>query len=121
MDRSAQLGRILYGLAMVAFGVQHFIFARMGVGIGPPWFPGRPLWAYPAGTVVFLAGLAIALGRSVRLAAFLLGALLLLLFLFLHLPGILAHLHDPGKWTSGFEILALSGAAFALAGALRRG
>jgi len=120
MDRFAQLGRILYGLAMMTFGVQHFLFARTGAGVGPPWFPGRPLRAYLAGAIIFLAGLAITMEKSVRIAAFLLGALLLSFFLFLHLPGLLAHLHDPGKWTSSFEIVAMSGAAFALAGTLRR-
>ena|SRR6516162_2795820 len=120
MDRFAQLGRILYGLAMMAFGVQHFLFARTGAGVGPPWFPGRPLRAYLAGAIIFLAGLAITMEKSVRIAAFLLGALLLSFFLFLHLPGLLAHLHDPGKWTSSFEIVAMSEAAFALAGTLRR-
>jgi len=120
MDKVTQIGRSLYGLAMIAFGVQHFIFARLGVGIGPPWFPVRPLWTYLAGAAIFLAGLAIMLGRSVRVAAFLLGALLLLLFLFQHLPGLLTHPHDPGKWASGFEILGMSGAAFALLGTLRK-
>ena len=46
----------------------------------------------------------------------LLGFLLFLYFLFLYAPRLAANLHNPGPWTSGAEILALSGAAWVLAG-----
>jgi uncharacterized membrane protein len=114
-----KLGRYFFSLAMLAFGVQHFIDERMTIRVGPPWFPGRPLWAYLTGAALAATGISIFLGQKPRLAATLLGTLLFLFFLFLHIPRVLANLRDPGPWTSGFEILALCGSALVLAAALQ--
>jgi len=114
-----RLGRYFFALAIVAFGVQHFVNEKLTVRAGPPWFPGRPLWAYLTGTTLVATGAAIILGQKSRLAATLLGTLLFLFFLFLHIPRILLNLHDPGPWTSGFEILALCGSALVLAATLQ--
>ncbi len=110
-----RVGRYFFALAIVAFGVQHFLNEKLTVRVGPPWFPGRPLWAYLTGTALIVAGAAIVIGKHARLAATFVGTILFLFFLFLHIPRILANLHDPRPWTSGFEILALCGSALALA------
>jgi uncharacterized membrane protein len=115
-----KLGQYFFSLAMLAFGVQHFISEKLTIRVGPPWFPGRPFWAYLTGAALILSGVAILLGQKARLAATLLGAILFLLFLFLHIPRILVNLHDPGPWTSGFEILALCGCALVLASTRRQ-
>jgi len=119
-DPFLKLGRYFFALAFVAFGMQHFIYARFAAGLGPPWFSGRPLWAYLAGAVFVAAGAAIVLGKKARLAATLLGTILFLYFLLLHIPRIAAQLHKPALWTRGFEILALCGAALVLASTLPR-
>jgi uncharacterized membrane protein len=115
-----KLGRYFFAIAIAAFGVQHFLNQKLTIRIGPPWFPGRPIWPYLTGAALALSGVAILLGEKARLAATLLGAILFLLFLFLHIPRILVNLHDPGPWTSGFEILALCGSALVLASAPRQ-
>ncbi len=115
-DAFLKVGRYFFALAFGAFGIQHCIYARFAAGLGPPWFAGRPLWAYLTGIVFVAAGAAIVLGKEVRLAATLLGTILFLFFVLLHIPRITAQPHDPGTWTSGFEILALCGGALVLAG-----
>jgi len=117
-DPFLKLGRYFFALAFVAFGIQYFIYARFAAGLGPPWFPGRPLWACLTGVVFVAAGAAIVLRKKARLAATLLGTILFLFFLLLHIPRIAAQLHNPGPWTSGFEVLALCGAALVLASSL---
>lgn len=112
------LGRYFFALAFVAFGVQHFVYARYAAGLGPPWYLGRPLWACLIGVVVVATGAAIILGQKARMAANLLAATLILFFLLLYVPRIIRQLHNPGPWTSGFEILALCGCALVLAGTL---
>ncbi len=119
-DPFLRLGRYFFALAIVAFGIQHFVNEKLTVRVGPPWFPGRPLWAYLTGTVLVVTGVAIFLEQKMRLAATLLGTILFLYFLFLHIPRILLNLHDPRPWTSGFEILALCGGALVLASTLPR-
>jgi uncharacterized membrane protein len=113
-----KLGRYFFAMAFVAFGIQHFVYAHFAAGLGPPWFLGRPLWAYLTGGVFVAAGAAIFLGKTARLAATLLGTSLFLFFLLLYVPRITAQLHNPGPWTSGFEVLALCGGAMVLANTL---
>jgi len=107
-------------MAFVPFGIQHFVYAQFAAGLGPPWFPGRPLWAYLTGAVFLVAGATIFLEKKARMAATLLGTMLLLFFALLDIPRITVQLHDPGPWTSGFDVLALCGGALVLANTLPR-
>jgi uncharacterized membrane protein len=63
------------------------------------------------------AGLSLAINWKARLSGWLLGIALLLRVVVIHLPKLVANVHDPGPWTSGGEILALSGGAFIIADA----
>jgi uncharacterized membrane protein len=117
-DPFLKLGKYFFALALVAFGIQHFVYARFAAGLGPPWYLGRPIWACFFGTVLVGAGAAILLGKKAQLAAMLLAMILFLLFLLLYVPRIIGQLHNPNPWTSGFEILALCGCALVLAGNL---
>jgi uncharacterized membrane protein YphA (DoxX/SURF4 family) len=112
------LGRYFFALAFVAFGVQHFVYARYAAGLGPPWYLGRPLWLCLVGVLLVATGAAIVLGQKTQMAANLLAGTLILFFLLLYVPRIIGQLHNPGPWTSAFEILALCGCALVLAGAL---
>jgi uncharacterized membrane protein len=109
------LGRYFFALAFVAFGIQHFVYARYAAGLGPPWYLGRPVWALLFGVILVAAGAALLFGQTIRMAANLLATVLFVLFLLLYVPRILGQLHNPGPWTSGFEILALCGSALVLA------
>jgi uncharacterized membrane protein len=112
------LGRYFYAFAFVAFGVQHFVYARYAAGLGPPWYLGHPLWANLAGVVLIAIGAAIVFGQKAQVAANLLAGTLILFFLLLYVPRIIRELHNPGPWTSGFEVLALCGCALVLANTL---
>jgi uncharacterized membrane protein len=109
------LGRYFFALAFVAFGIQHFVYARYGAGLGPPWYLGRPVWTLLFGVILVVAGAGLLFGQNIRVAANLLATLLFVFFLLLYVPRILGQLHNPGPWTSGFEILALCGSALVLA------
>jgi len=114
-DPFLRLGRYFFALAFVAFGIQHLVFGRYAAGLGPPWIPGRPLLAYLFGVIFVAAGAAIFIGKKTQMAATLLASITLLYFLLLYVPPILKQLHNPGPWTSGFEILTLCGSALVLA------
>ena len=120
VDWLTNLGRFFFAIAMVFFGIQHFIYAIPVAGpvAGPPWILGRPLWTYFVGAFFLAASVSIATKFKAGSAATLLGTMLFLYVLILYVPGLLAHPHDPGSWTSVSELLAMSGAAFVLAGSL---
>jgi uncharacterized membrane protein len=117
MDGLLKVGRLFFAIALVFFGVEYFIYVGglKGPIPGPPWIPGSHAMALLAGAGLIAVAVCIATGKMTRVAATLLGVVLLLKVLFLHLPGLLAQLHNPGPWTSSFELLALMGGAFMLA------
>jgi uncharacterized membrane protein YphA (DoxX/SURF4 family) len=114
-DPFLKLGRYFFALAFVAFGIQHFVYAGYAAGLGPPWLLGRPVWACLAGVILVATGAAIVLRMKIPVAATLLATILFLFFLLFYVPRIIGQLHNPGPWTSGFEMLALCGAALVLA------
>jgi uncharacterized membrane protein len=111
------VGRFFFAIAMALFGVQYFIYASAMNGPipGPPWTPGAHWLAWLTGIALIAIAVSIATGKHSRLAAMLLGAALFLKILFLHLPGLITQIHNPGPWTVTFELLALCGASFILA------
>jgi uncharacterized membrane protein YphA (DoxX/SURF4 family) len=114
-DPFLKLGRYFFALAFVAFGIQHFVYAGYAAGLGPPWLLGNPLGACLAGVILVATGAAIVLRMKIPVAATLLATILFLFFLLFYVPRIIGQLHNPGPWTSAFEILALCGAALVLA------
>lgn len=122
MEKLSRLGRVLFAVAIASFGIQYLIYALVaGPAPGPPWTPGRPLWAYSTAVVLIVAAASIATGKKARWAAAMLAIMLLLRMLFVYAPRLAANPHDPGPWTSGFEILAMCGAALVLAGSVGPG
>jgi len=114
-DPFLKLGRHFFALAFVAFGIQHFVYANYGEGIGPPWIPGRPLLSYLFGAIFAAAGIATIIAKKSNLAPTLLASITFLYFLLLYVSRIIGQLHNREPWTSGFEILAMCGSALVLA------
>jgi uncharacterized membrane protein len=117
MERLYASGRLLFGVAITALGVEHFICAHFPGDVVQviPWVPAHPLLAYLTGGVLVAAGLCIAWNIRPRLAAIVLGALFLGCALVLQLPQVVQQPLDLGIRTGLFELLALIGAAWALA------
>lgn len=124
MKKLAPLGRFFIAIAMVAFGVQHFVYLDFVTRVFPKlqaWVPGRPFLACVFGAFLVAAGAAIMLGKAAaRVAALLLGAVILVSFVLLHLPLAMATLHNGGLWTNAGKALALSGGSFLVAGSLTK-
>jgi uncharacterized membrane protein len=117
MDGLQTIGRFFFAIAIAFFGVQYFIYADAMKGPipGPPWIPGPHWLAWLTGIALIAIAVSIATGKHSRLALMLLGAALFLKILFLHLPGLITQIHNPGPWTVTFELLAVCGASFVLA------
>jgi hypothetical protein len=111
-------GRILFAIAMACFGL-HFLTYASGYAAtspGPPWIPGRPLWAYLWGAGLVLASISIATKKRANCAGIALGIALFLLAVLVYIPRLAANIHNPAPWTSGFELLAICGGALVIAG-----
>ena len=114
------LGRFLFAVSMVVFGVQHFMYAGFIATLIPAWIPLHLFWVYLTGAGMMVAGLSIATGILASLASMGLGLMFLLWFLLLHAPRVAASPRNGDEWTSAFVALAVSGGSFLLASTFSR-
>jgi hypothetical protein len=118
MSNITYLGRLFVAIAMVAFGVQHFIYLNFVTRLVPPmpaWIPGQPLLACLFGAFLVATAAAILSATEARTMALLLGGILLLSFLLLYLPPLFADPPLSGLWTRAGKALAFAGGSFLVA------
>jgi uncharacterized membrane protein len=118
MGKLVLFGRLCFAIAIVAFGVEHLVYADFVtrvVPFWPAWIPAHASWAYGVGVALVIAGAAIIFRIQARAIAMLLGAAILLSVVSLYLPMVLANLTNGGLITNTFKAIALSGGAFAVA------
>jgi uncharacterized membrane protein YphA (DoxX/SURF4 family) len=120
------VSRILIGVVMIVFGVEHFLHPGFAPGVPlqkltPAWVPLPYLWAYLTGAVLLIGGVAILINRYTRDAAVFAGLLIVLLTLFLYAP-ILAMARSGADIIVGvnyvFDTLLFGGALLLLAAAV---
>jgi uncharacterized membrane protein len=122
-DKVFTTGRVLFAIAVAALGVLHFVYPAFAPGVQPMStavkcpLPGQPAWSYLTGIAFFAAGVAIFLNNKVRLAATLLGILILLFGLIVWVPWLAAHPQDIAGGNY-LKDMGLAGGALLLAGAL---
>jgi len=122
MEKIIVQGRLFFGIAIIAYGVENFFCAHLGLTVrGVPWFSTNPLVAYPTGVVLIVAGLSIVTGVRARTTAILLGILFLLYVLLFEVSAVAAKPMSVSVRTVFFEALAMSASALTLAGTLPSG
>ena len=119
MQKLVRIVSIVFGVPWLIFGAQHFMFADFVAKLVPAYFPVRHFWAYLTGAAMIAAGTSLIVNRKARLAASLLGLMLLMFVVLIHVPklaggGALTAI----DWTRALQDLAIASAAFMLAGLL---
>jgi hypothetical protein len=71
---------------MIAYGIFHFLNPHDVLLYIPSFLPGGVMWAYFVGSAFILVGIAFITNNLVKLAAYLLAALLFVFVLIIHLP-----------------------------------
>jgi uncharacterized membrane protein YphA (DoxX/SURF4 family) len=111
-------GRVIFGVSMVVFGWQHFLYAAFLATLVPVWLPAHLFWIYFTGVGMVVAGLAITFNVLGGIASIGLALMFGLWVLVLHGPRVIAQPHNGDELCSLFVALAFCGASIIFAGAL---
>ncbi|HLZ16629.1 MAG TPA: hypothetical protein VKQ08_06295 [Cyclobacteriaceae bacterium] len=111
------LGPLFFCTTIITYGCFHFAYPKQVFTLFPGWVPYRMFWTYFFGVALVIDGLAIVFSIKRRLAAILLGAMLLMFLIIIHIPLAIA---DPlganaFQLTRIFGALAFSATAFLIA------
>lgn len=116
------IGRTLFGLTMLLFGIDHFYYPDFVASLVPGWIPGKLFCAYAAGVLLIVFGACFILRLRPWLVGLLNAAMIFLWLIVLHIPrAVVAPASDKGnEVTSVFEALAFIGISLAIAIAAHR-
>ncbi|MGQ0648737.1 MAG: hypothetical protein ACT4P7_14350 [Gemmatimonadaceae bacterium] len=115
-------GRVVFATAVTALGVLSLAYGSIVAGLQPvpADVPGQRVLGYVTGMVLTVLGLGLVVDRTARLAAVVLGVVLLSWLVMLHLPNLAEHPRSGNAWTIAFETLALCGVGWVAAGTSAR-
>lgn len=114
-EKGVRIARVLFGLALIAFGLSHYVYAKDTASLVPAWLPQHLFWVYLTGSAYLAAGLAVLTGVLARLGATLTALQMAGFTLLIWLPPVAAGHPDAGTWSEFVDSWVMTAAAWVMA------
>lgn len=111
---------ILYGLALIAFGVSHLAYLTLTASLVPKWMPWHVAWVYFTAATYVATGTALVVGRLARTAAALSALQMALFGVLVWLPRIAGGARDLDTFNETAISFALAASGWIVATSLGR-
>lgn len=118
--RGVRIARSIFGLALVAFGVAHFVYVQDTAALVPSWLPAHAGWVYVTGITYVAAGAAMLAGVVPRTVATLAALQMGLFTVLIWIPAVLSRHADVSQWSELLDSWALASGAWVMAGSRAR-